>query len=199
MGNALIFPAAILQPPVFDPKADPAVNYGAIGAVIGHEISHGFDDQGRKFDSRGRLTDWWTPEDAEQFVKSSKAYGAQYERFPILEGAHIKGDLTMGENIADLAGVLAAFDAYHASLKGKPAPVIDGLTGDQRFFLAYAQYYRNKAREEITRQWLVSDPHSPDKARVDVVLPNVDAWYRAWDIKSGDKLYLAPADRVKVW
>ena len=199
VGNALIFPAAILQPPVFDPKADPAVNYGAIGAVIGHEISHGFDDQGRKFDSRGRLTDWWTPEDAEQFVKSSKAYGAQYERFPILEGAHIKGDLTMGENIADLAGVLAAFDAYHASLKGKPAPVIDGLTGDQRFFLAYAQYYRNKAREEITRQWLVSDPHSPDKARVDVVLPNVDAWYRAWDIKSGDKLYLAPADRVKVW
>jgi putative endopeptidase len=197
--NALVFPAAILQPPVFDPKADPAVNYGAIGAVIGHEISHGFDDQGRKFDARGRLTDWWTPEDAQHFVTTSKGYGDQYERFPIVDGAHIKGDLTMGENIADLAGVLAAFDAYHASLKGKPAPVIDGLTGDQRFFLAYAQYYRNKAREDTLRQRLVSDPHSPDKARVDVTLPNVDAWYKAWGIKQGDKLYLPPDQRAKVW
>ena len=197
--NQLIFPAAILQPPVFDPKADPAVNYGAIGAVIGHEISHGFDDQGRKFDAKGRLTDWWTAQDAERFVKSSKDYGAQYERFPILEGAHIKGDLTMGENIADLAGVLAALDAYHASLHGKPAKVIDGLTGDQRFFLAYAQYYRNKWREDATRQILVSDEHSPDKARVDVVLPNVDGWYRAWKIKPGDKLYLPPEQRVRVW
>ena len=197
--NQLIFPAAILQPPVFDPKADPAVNYGAIGAVIGHEISHGFDDQGRKFDKRGRLTDWWTPEDAKRFVDSSKTYGAQYERFPILDGAHIKGDLTMGENIADLAGILAALDAYHASLHGKPAPVIDGLTGDQRFFLAYAQYYRNKWRDDAMRQNLVSDPHSPDKARVDVVLPNVDGWYEAWGVKSGDKLYLPPDQRVRVW
>ena len=197
--NQLIFPAAILQPPVFDPKADAAVNYGAIGAVIGHEISHGFDDQGRKFDKRGGLTDWWTPEDAKKFVESSKTYGAQYERFPILEGAHIKGDLTMGENIADLAGVLAALDAYHASLQGKAAPVIDGLTGDQRFFLAYAQYYRNKWREDAARLVLVSDPHSPDKARVDVVLPNVDAWYRAWNIKPGDKLYVSPEERVRIW
>lgn len=197
--NQLIFPAAILQPPVFDPKADPAVNYGAIGAVIGHEISHGFDDQGRKFDKRGGLTDWWTPEDAQKFVESSKTYGAQYERFPILEGTHIKGDLTMGENIADLAGVLAALDAYHASLHGQPAPVIDGLTGDQRFFLAYAQYYRNKWREEMMRQNIASNEHSPDKARVDVVLPNVDAWYRAWSIKPGDKLYLPPEQRVRIW
>jgi putative endopeptidase len=197
--NQLIFPAAILQPPVFDPKADPAVNYGAIGAVIGHEMSHGFDDQGRKFDARGHLADWWSPADAQHFVKSSKSYGAQYERFPIIDGAHIKGDLTMGENIADLGGVLAAMDAYHASLHGKPARIIDGLTGDQRFFLAYAQYYRNKWRPDMTRQLLVSDPHSPDRARVDVVLPNVDAWYKAWNIKPGDKLYIAPEDRVRVW
>ena len=197
--NQLVFPAAILQPPVFDPKADAAVNYGAIGAVIGHEISHGFDDQGRKFDKRGRLTDWWTAEDAKRFVASSKTYGAQYERFPILDGAHIKGDLTMGENIADLGGILAALDAYHASLHGKSAPVLGGLTGDQRFFLAYAQYYRNKWREDAERQNLVSDEHSPDKARVDVVLPNVDGWYKAWGIKPGDKLYLPPAQRVRVW
>ena len=184
---------------MFDPKADPAVNYGAIGAVIGHEMSHGFDDQGRKFDARGHLADWWSPADAQHFVKSSKSYGAQYERFPIIDGAHIKGDLTMGENIADLGGVLAAMDAYHASLHGKPARIIDGLTGDQRFFLAYAQYYRNKWRPDMTRQLLVSDPHSPDRARVDVVLPNVDAWYKAWNVKPGDKLYIAPEDRVRVW
>ena len=197
--NEVVFPAAILQPPVFDASADPAVNYGAIGAVIGHEMSHGFDDEGRKFDAHGRLTDWWTPADAQRFDDASKSYGAQYERFPIMDGAHIKGDLTMGENIADLAGVLAALDAYHASLRGKPAPVIDGLTGDQRFFLAYAQYYRNKWREDMMRQLIVSDPHSPDKARVDVVLPNVDGWYQAWNVKPGDKLYLAPDQRVRIW
>ena len=197
--NEVVFPASILQPPVFDPKADPAVNYGAIGATIGHEMSHGFDDQGRRFDAHGRLTDWWAPADAERFVAASKTYGAEYERFPVLEGAHINGALTMGENIADLAGVLAAFDAYHASLHGQPAPLIDGLTGDQRFFLAYAQYYRNKWREDMTRQLIVSDPHSPDKARVDVVLPNVDGWYQAWNVKPGDKLYLSPDQRVRIW
>ena len=197
--NEVVFPAAILQPPVFDPHADPAVNYGAIGATIGHEMSHGFDDQGRRFDAHGKLNDWWAPADAERFVAASKAYGAAYERFPILEGSHINGALTMGENIADLAGVLAALDAYHASLHGKAAPVIDGLTGDQRFFLAYAQYYRNKWRDDMARQLMVSDPHSPDKARVDVVLPNVDGWYQAWNIKPGDKLYLAPDQRVRIW
>ena len=197
--NEVVFPAAILQPPVFDAHADPAVNYGAIGAVIGHEMSHGFDDQGRKYDQHGQLTDWWTPNDAQRFLAASKTYGAEYERFPILEGAHINGALTMGENIADLGGILAAFDAYHASLHGKPAPVIDGLTGDQRFFLAYAQYYRNKWREDMARQLMASDPHSPDKARVDVVLPNVDGWYQAWNVKPGDKLYLAPDQRVRIW
>ena len=197
--NEVVFPAAILQAPVFDPKADPAVNYGAIGAVIGHEMSHGFDDQGRRYDAHGRLADWWSKADADRFVASSKIYGAEYERFPILEGTHINGALTMGENIADLGGVLAALDAYHASLHGKPAPVIDGLTGDQRFFLAYAQYYRNKWREDMARQLIASDPHSPDKARVDVVLPNVDGWYTAWNIKPGDKLYLAPDQRVRIW
>ena len=197
--NEVVFPAAILQPPVFDPNADAAVNYGAIGAVIGHEVSHGFDDQGRQYNAKGGLQDWWTPADAERFVASSKTFGAQYEAMTILPGAHINGALTMGENIADLAGILAALDAYHASLHGQPAPVIDGLTGDQRFFLAYAQYYRNKMREDMERRILVTDPHSPDKARVDVVLPNVDAWYAAWDVKPGDKLYVAPEKRVRIW
>jgi len=197
--NEVVFPAAILQPPVFDPNADPAVNYGAIGAVIGHEMSHGFDDQGRQYDAHGALNDWWTPDDAAKFVASTKTFGAQYEAMPILPGAHINGALTMGENIADLAGALAALDAYHASLHGQPAPVIDGLTGDQRFFLAFAQYYRNEWREDMQRMTLVSDPHSPDKARVDVVLSNIDAWYVAFGIKPGDKLYRAPEDRVRIW
>ena len=197
--NEVVFPAAILQPPVFDPDADPAVNYGAIGAVIGHEMSHGFDDQGREYDAHGRLAGWWTPQDAERFVASSKQFGAQYEAFGILPGAHINGQLTMGENIADLAGILAAHDAYHQSLHGQPAPVIDGLTGDQRFFLAFAQYFRNKVREDSMRMRLVSDPHSPDKARVDVVLPNVDAWYDAFGVKPGDALYRAPDQRVRIW
>jgi putative endopeptidase len=197
--NEVVFPAAILQPPVFDPDADPAVNYGAIGAVIGHEMSHGFDDQGRQYDAHGRLADWWTAADADRFVTSSKMFGAEYEAFAILPGAHINGQLTMGENIADLAGILAAYDAYHQSLHGQPAPVIDGLTGDQRFFLAYAQYYRNKVRDDSMRMRLVSDPHSPDMARVNVVLSNVDAWYAAFDVKPGDKLYRAPDQRVRIW
>ncbi len=197
--NEVVFPASILQPPVFDPHADPAVNYGAIGAVIGHEISHGFDDEGRQFDAHGRLNEWWTPADAARFTAATKTFGAQYEAMEILPGAHINGALTMGENIAALAGILAAYDAYHASLHGHAAPVIDGLTGDQRFFLAYAQYYRNRFREDMERQLLVADPHSPDKARVDVVLPNVDAWYMAFNVKPGDKLYRAPDQRVRIW
>ena len=197
--NEVVFPAAILQPPVFDPAADPAVNYGAIGAVIGHEMSHGFDDQGRQYDARGALNDWWGADDARKFTSSSKAFGAQYEAMDILPGAHINGALTMGENIADLGGILAALDAYHESLHGRRAAVIDGLTGDQRFFLAYAQYYRNKWREDMARRTIVSDPHSPDKARVDVVVSNVDAWYAAFDIKPGDKLYRPPEQRVRIW
>jgi len=197
--NEVVFPAAILQPPFFNPAADPAVNYGAIGAVIGHEMTHGFDDEGRKYDDQGRLRDWWTPEDAKDFDSRAKALGASYEKIPVVAGAHINGQLTMGENIADLGGLLTALDAYHASLHGRQAPVIDGLTGDQRFFLGFAQIWREKEREDALREALVSDPHSPSKARVDGVLPNVDAWYRAFDVKPGDGLYRAPDERTRIW
>jgi putative endopeptidase len=197
--NEVVFPAAILQPPFFNPEADPAVNYGAIGAVIGHEMTHGFDDQGRKYDAGGRLRDWWTSEDAKNFDARAAKLGAAYEKIPIVPGAHINGQLTMGENIADLGGLLTALDAYHESLGGKPAPVIDGLTGDQRFFLAYAQIHRGKAREDATRQSLVSDPHSPERARVDGVVPNVDDWYKVFNVQPGDKMYLSPDDRVHIW
>jgi putative endopeptidase len=197
--NEVVFPAAILQPPFFNPKADPAVNYGAIGAVIGHEMTHGFDDQGRKYDSSGRLRDWWTDKDGKDFDARADKLGASYEKIDILPGAHINGKLTMGENIADLGGLLTALDAYHESLHGQPAPVIDGLTGDQRFFLGFAQIWRGKTRDDALRQQMVSDPHSPEKARIDGVVPNVDAWYRAFDVQPGDKMYRAPADRTRIW
>ena len=197
--NEVVFPAAILQPPFFNPEADPAVNYGAIGAVIGHEMTHGFDDQGRKYDANGRLSDWWTPQDAKNFEARADRLGASYEKIDILPDAHINGKLTMGENIADLGGILTALDAYHASLHGQPAPVIDGLTGDQRFFLGFAQIWRGKTRDDALRQQMVSDPHSPEKARVDGVVPDVDAWYRAFDVKPGDKLYRTPEQRVRIW
>jgi putative endopeptidase len=197
--NGIVFPAAILQPPFFDPDGDMAINYGGIGGVIGHEITHGFDDQGRKSDGDGRLTDWWTPEDAAKFKAQTAKYGAQYAAMEILPGSHINGDLTMGENIGDLGGVLLALDAYHVSLKGRPAPVIDGLTGDQRVFLGWAQVWRSKVREDRQKQLLVSDPHSPARARVDVPLKNVDAWYDAFGVKPGDPSYVAPADRVRIW
>jgi putative endopeptidase len=189
----------ILQPPFFNPKADPAVNYGAIGAVIGHEMTHGFDDQGRKYDANGRLSDWWTADDAKNFDARADRLGASYEKIDILPDAHINGKLTMGENIADLGGILTALDAYHASLHGQPAPVIDGLTGDQRFFLGFAQIWRGKTRDDALRQQMVSDPHSPEKARVDGVVPDVDAWYKAFDVKPGDKLYRTPDQRVRIW
>jgi len=197
--NEVVFPAAILQPPFFNPTADPAVNYGAIGAVIGHEMTHGFDDQGRKYDSSGRLRDWWTAKDGKDFDARADKLGASYEKIDILPGAHINGKLTMGENIADLGGLLTALDAYHASLNGKPAPVIDGLTGDQRFFLGFAQIWRGKSRDDALRQQMVSDPHSPEKARIDGVVPNLDAWYRAFDVKPGDKLYRTPDERTRIW
>jgi len=197
--NEVVFPAAILQAPYFSTSADPAVNYGAIGAVIGHEITHGFDDEGRKTDGEGRLRNWWTPEDAKKFEDAAKVLGIQYSSYEPVPGAKINGDLTMGENIADLGGLLVALDAYHLSLGGKPAPVIDGLTGDQRFFLAFAQSWRDKRRDEAVRQQLVSDPHSPEAFRVNGVVRNVDAWYAAFDIKPGDKLYLAPGDRARIW
>ncbi|HEY2709248.1 MAG TPA: M13-type metalloendopeptidase [Caulobacteraceae bacterium] len=197
--NEIVFPAAILQPPFFDASADPAVNYGGIGAVIGHEITHGFDNGGRHFDGTGLLTDWWTPEDDAKFVAQTKILGAQYSAFEPIAGSHVKGDLTMGENIADLGGLLLALDAYHASLGGKPAPVIDGLTGDQRLFLGFAQIWRSAIRPDALRRQIVSDPHSPEIVRVNGTVRNVDAWYQAWNVKPGDPLYLAPDQRVRIW
>ncbi|MES2044274.1 MAG: M13-type metalloendopeptidase [Pseudomonadota bacterium] len=199
--NEIVFPAAILQPPFFDPDADPAVNYGGIGGVIGHEISHGFDDQGRKSDGHGVLRDWWAAEDAAKFEAQAVKYGAQYEAYSFdgLPGVHINGRASMGENIGDLGGVLIALDAYHASLGGKAAPVIDGFTGDQRFFLGWGQVWRTLFRNEALRQQLISDPHSPGQIRAINPLRNVDAWYDAWGIKPGDKQYVAPEDRVRIW
>jgi putative endopeptidase len=199
--NEIVFPAAILQPPFFDPQADPAVNYGGIGGVIGHEISHGFDDQGRKSDGHGVLRDWWTAEDAAKFETQAAKLGAQYEAytFPELPGMHINGRATMGENIGDLGGILIALDAYHASLGGKSAPTIDGFTGDQRVFLGWGQVWRTLERKDALRQQLVSDAHSPGQIRAIAPLRNVDAWYQAWDVKSGDTQYIPPEQRVKIW
>ncbi|OYY90299.1 MAG: peptidase M13 [Sphingomonas sp. 28-66-16] len=196
--NEIVFPAAILQPPFFDPNADPAVNYGAIGAVIGHEISHHFDDQGRKYDPTGKLADWWTEEDVKRFTVFTNKLIAQYDAYEPLPGQHVQGALTLGENIADLAGLTVALDAYHHSLDGKPAPVIDGMTGDQRFYLGWAQVWRTKYREPALRSQLLSDPHSPGQQRTATVR-NFDAWYAAFGAQPGDKVYLAPEDRVRIW
>ena len=198
-GNEIVFPAAILQPPFFDPDGDMAINYGGIGGTIGHEMTHGFDDQGRRYDGTGKLTDWWTAADAAKFEVQAKKLGAQYGAFEVLPGAKINGELTMGENIADLGGLLLALDAYHASLHGQPAPIVDGLTGDQRVFLGWAQVWRGKTRDDALRAQLVSDPHSPVKARVDVPTRNIDTFYTAFGLKAGDGMYLAPADRVRIW
>jgi putative endopeptidase len=195
----IVFPAGILQAPMFDPNADPAINYGAIGGVIGHEMTHGFDDQGRQIDAEGALRDWWTKADAEQFNARAKRLGAQYSQFQPLPGFHVKGDLTMGENIADLGGLTLALDAYHASLKGKPAPVIDGLSGNQRVFLGWAQAWRGKVTDDFVKRQVTSDPHSPRQFRVNGVVHNIDAWYAAFDVKPGEKLYVAPAERVHIW
>jgi putative endopeptidase len=195
----IVFPAGILQAPMFDPNADPAVNYGAIGGVIGHEMTHGFDDEGRKIDASGTLRDWWTKEDAQKFEVRAKRLGAQYSEFQPLPGVHVNGDLTMGENIADLGGLTLTLDAYHASLNGKPAPVIDGLTGDQRVFLGWAQAWRGKVTDDYVKKQVVSDPHSPRQFRVNGVVRNIDAWYGSFDVKPGEKLYVAPAERVRIW
>jgi putative endopeptidase len=196
--NKIVFPAGMLQAPFFDPKADPAVNYGAIGAVIGHEISHGFDDQGRKIDATGAVRDWWTKADAERFNAQAKLFGAQYGTYEPVTGMRINGDLTMGENIADMAGVLVAYDAYHASLKGADAPVVDGLTGDQRFFLAFGQAWRTKQRQDAMKSQITSDPHSPARFRIIGPLRNVDAWYKAFNI-TGGAYYLKPEQRTRIW
>ena len=196
--NALNFPAAILQRPFFDPKADPAFNYGGIGATIGHEVSHSFDNNGALFDSTGRLRNWWTPQDFAKFQQAGDALAKQYDAYEALPGLHVNGKLTLGENIADVAGLAAAYDAYKASLKGKPAPVIDGLTGDQRFFLAYAQSWATKMRPETLRKRIATDGHAPGNFRA-LTVRNIDAWYPAFNVQPGQKLYLTPTQRVKVW
>jgi putative endopeptidase len=199
--NEIVFPAAILQPPFFDPKADPAVNYGGIGAVIGHEITHGFDDQGRKSDGDGVLRDWWAAEDASRFEAQATSLGAQYETytFPGLPGMKIIPRLTMGENIGDLGGVLLAYDAYKLSLGDKAAPVLDGFTGEQRVFLGWGQVWRTMMRDDALRQHLQTNTHSPGSVRAFAPLRNVDAWYEAFGVKEGDAHYLKPEERVRIW
>ncbi len=200
LNNEIVFPAAILQPPFFDPKADAAVNYGGIGAVIGHEIGHGFDDQGRMFGPDGSMKeDWWTAQDAAEFTKRVQRLIAQFSAYEALPGLHVNGASTVGENIGDLGGLNMAYHAYQLSLKGQPAPVIDGLTGDQRFFLSWAQIWRTQYREGALREIVMSDVHSPAQFRVNGPLPNIDAWYKAFDVQPTDKLYIKPADRVSIW
>jgi putative endopeptidase len=194
----VVFPAAILQPPFFDPNADSAINYGGIGAVIGHEISHHFDDQGAKYDEYGRLNEWWTEADRKSFEAAGKALIAQYDAYQIFPDANVKGALTLGENIGDLAGLTIAHDAWMHSLNGAEAPVLDGFTGDQRFYLGWAQVWRRNYREANLRQRLITDPHSPSEQRAAVVR-NLDPWYPAFNVQPGQKLYLAPDQRVRMW
>ncbi|HET7230385.1 MAG TPA: M13 family metallopeptidase [Longimicrobium sp.] len=197
--NEIVFPAAILQPPYFDPKADDAVNYGGIVAVIGHEVSHAFDDQGRKSDGAGNLRDWWTPADAAAFQERTAMLDAQYSAYAPLEGMHVNGKLTMGENIGDLSGLAVAYRAYRNSLNGQEAPVIAGFTGDQRFFLGWAQVWRRISRDEALRNQLLTDPHSPAQYRGNGPLVNNEAFYRAWGVKEGDKMYRPDTQRVRIW
>ena len=194
----IVFPAAILQPPFFDPNADPAVNYGGIGAVIGHELSHHFDDQGSKYDAKGQLTDWWTPQDVERFKALTGKLVAQYDAYEPLPGLHVKGALTLGENTADLAGLSVAYDAYRKSLNGKEPPVLNGMTGDQRFYLGWAQVWRRNYREANLKQRLMTDPHSPSQQRTWVVR-NLDPWYGAYTPAPTGKLVLTPEQRVRIW
>ena len=196
--NEIVFPAAILQPPFFDPHADAAINYGGIGAVIGHEISHHFDDQGAKYDETGKLADWWTPADVTAFEAAGKALIAQYDAYEVLPGEKLDGTFTLGENIGDLAGLTVAYEAYKKSLGGKEAPVIDGLTGDQRFFLGWAQVWRRNYREQNLSQRITTDPHSPSIQRT-WVSRNLDPWYKAFQVKPGQTLYLTPEERVRIW
>ncbi len=197
--NEIVFPAAILQAPFFDLHADPAVNYGGIGAVIGHEMGHGFDDQGSKSDADGILRNWWTDADRAGFETRTRSLGAQYDAYCPLDGTCVNGSLTMGENIGDLGGLSMAYTAYQLSLGGKPAPVVDGLTGDQRFFLAWGQIWKSKYRDERLLTQLKTDPHSPGQYRANGPLRNFDPWYKAFDVKPGDAMYLPPEQRVRIW
>jgi predicted metalloendopeptidase len=199
MWNEVVFPASILQPPFFNMAADDAVNYGAIGAAIGHEIGHGFDDQGRRFDGDGNLRDWWTEEDNTKFLERKDKLAAQFNGYEVIDGMTINGEFTSGENIGDLGGLSIAYKAYQLSLHGKEAPVIDGWTGDQRFFLGWAQVWREKRRPEEEKRLLTIDPHSPTKYRANGGAVNVPGFYSAFDVKPGDGMYLAPEERVKIW
>jgi predicted metalloendopeptidase len=197
--NEIVFPAGILQPPFFDPSADDAVNYGAIGAVIGHEITHGFDDQGSRSDAEGNLTNWWTQTDRARFTAKADKLVKQYDECVAIGDHRVNGRLTLGENIADLGGVTIAYAAYQQSLNGKPAPVIDGMTGAQRFFIGFAQVWRGTDRDEELRLYLRTNPHSPGRFRTLVPLSNVEAFYEAFDVQPGDALYRRPEDRVEIW
>jgi putative endopeptidase len=196
--NAISFPAAIMLPPFYDANADPAFNYGSLGSVIGHEVSHSFDNLGAGFDAQGRLRNWWTAADLAHFQQAGQALSRQYDSYSPFPGVHVNGDLTLGENIADLAGLAAAYDAYHASLGGREAPVIDGLTGDQRFFLAYAQSRRETTREAALRSLIATNEHAPGRYRAETVR-NLDAWYAALNVTSGQRLFLTPEQRVRIW
>jgi len=199
LGNEIVFPAAILQPPFFDQNADDAVNYGGIGAVIGHEISHGFDDEGRKFDGKGVLRDWWTPKDNELFMARANALVQQYNAFSPIPGMNVNGELTLGENIGDLSGLAVAHKAYQISLNGQPAPVLDGFTGEQRFYLGWGQVWARNYREDELRKRLKTDPHSPSEYRANGILRNMPAFAKAFDVKEGDKMYLPPDQAVRIW
>ncbi len=197
--NEVVFPAAILQPPFFNMAADDAVNYGAIGAVIGHEMGHGFDDQGRRFDGTGTLRDWWTEADSKAYQQKTERLVAQYSAYEVLPGLKVNGELTLGENIGDLTGLTIAYRAYHMALAGKPAPMLDGLNGDQRFFMGWAQVWRSKEREDALRQQVLTNEHSPSKCRANGPLGDVPEFYTALGVKPGDKLYIPPDQRVKIW
>jgi putative endopeptidase len=198
LDNGLNFPAAILQPPFFDPQAPAASNYGAIGSIMGHEISHTFDTEGASFDSQGRVRDWWTPSDFAHFNQVTTALANQFDTYEPLPGVHVNGRQTLGEDIADLGGIAAAYDAFHASLNNQPAPELDGLTGDQQFFLAFSQNWKTKERPDAERQQILTDPHAPDEDRAETVR-NIDAWYAAFHVQPSDKLYLTPGQRVHIW
>jgi putative endopeptidase len=196
--NAMSFPAAILLPPFFDPNADPVANYGSIGSVIGHEISHSFDATGSKFNAEGKLENWWTPQDLQHFEDAGKKLAAQFDTYEALPGLNVNGKLTLDENIADLAGLAAAYDGYRAAYGGKEAPTINGLTGDQRFFIAYGQAHRGKMRPELLRSIVTTDGHAPSSFRA-LTVRNLDSWYQAFDVKPGQRLYIVADQRIKIW
>ena len=197
--NEIVFPAAILQPPFFNLKADDAVNYGGIGAVIGHEISHGFDDKGSQYDGDGNLRKWWSNDDRTEFERRAGQLVAQYNSYKPFQDMHVNGEFTLGENIGDLGGMATAYEAYRMSLDDKPAPEIDGLTGNQRFFMGWGQVWRRLYREPELRKRLVQDPHSPSQYRANGIVSNMDAFYEAFNIQPGDPMYIAPESRVRIW